>query len=539
MVGREPILGDSHTMRLCGIASIFSPPIHWELLANALHILVTESLGKNRCRSNVGKAGIAFDLAAIGDVEPRAEAVAVNQEVVGAHRKPFDSPLHSLEGGIEYVDAVYLLGTDLSHSPSHSIVDDMLAHPKTLTSGHLLGVVQQRVVVVGRQYYRRRKYRTGKAPSACLVTPRLQTLFLIGYFEHSGTKIILLAHFHTTNPYICGEMRQQQTDILKQPIPTLLFTFVVLLAAKTLRAVRVPHEAESLVGMLSPLGEWIDTSLGYVGGIVVAILSVVVASVIITRIISRYSLSVVKSLVPMVLFVVGVCGVVFPIGSPSLLLAVLMIVHATDLMLMSFKRTERFSEVMRASFWTGLATLMVPDMVYILALLPIQWIIWQRSAREMVAGTIMALLPLLPSSFCYWASGKEPLWLFGEWCKSLSVLHAPNFAGLYGEMGGLGSATLFGALLLLTLLSIAVFVSGFTSMRLRARKGHIYFTTLYFVGLFMLLFGSHPAVALPVMGFASVPLIHTFFVRRKGTTSAVVYVVVVALSLASALTPLF
>lgn len=334
-------------------------------------------------------------------------------------------------------------------------------------------------------------------------------------------------------------MQRQQTDILKQPIPTLLFTFVALLAAETLRAIRVPYGAESLVGALSPLGEWIDSSLRYVGGIVVALLSVVVASVIITRIISRYSLSVVKSLVPMVLFVVGVCGALFPIGSPSILLAVLMIVHATDLMIMSFKRTERFSEVMRASFWTGLAALMVPDMVYLLLLLPLQWLIWQRSPREMVAGVIMALLPLLPASFCYWAGGKEPLWLVGEWWQTISPLHAPNLAELYGEVGGLGSAMLFGALLLLTLLSIAVFVAGFTSMRLRARKGHIYFTTLYLVGLLMLLFGSHPAVALPVMGFASVPLIHTFFVRRKGATSAVVYVAVVALSLASALLPLF
>lgn len=333
-------------------------------------------------------------------------------------------------------------------------------------------------------------------------------------------------------------MQRQQTDILKQPIPTLLFTFVALLAAETLRAIRVPYEAESLVGMLSPLGEWIDISLGYVGGIVVAILSVVVASVIITRIISRYSLSVVKSLVPMVLFVVGVCGVAFSIGSPSILLAVLMIVHATDLMIMSFKRTERFSEVMRASFWTGLAALVVPDMVYLLLLLPLQWLIWQRSPREMVAGVIMALLPLLPASFCYWVGGKEPLWLVGEWCKALSVPHTPDLVGLYHSVGGLGSAMLFGALLLLTLLSIVVFVAGFTSMRLRARKGHIYFTTLYLVGLVMLLYGLHPAVALSVMGFASVPLIHTFFVRRKGVASAIIYMVLVALSLISTLIPL-
>lgn len=333
-------------------------------------------------------------------------------------------------------------------------------------------------------------------------------------------------------------MQQRQTDILKQPIPTLLFTFVALLVAQTLRAIRAPYAAESVEGLLSPLGGWIDTSLGYGWGVAVVLLSVVVASVIITRIISRYSLSVIKSFVPMVLFVIGVCGMVCPISSPAIALSLLMIVHATDLMIMSFKRSERFSEVMRASFWSGLAALIVPDMIYLLVLLPLQWLIWQRSPREMVAGVIMALLPLLPASFCWWMAGEEPLWLLREWSSSITPLHSPDFAELFGSVGGWGCVMLFGALVLLTLSSMVVFMGGISSMRLRARKGHIYFTVLYLVGLFMLLHGSEPVVAIPVMGYASVPLIHTFFVRRKGVASTIIYIAVIALSLTTAILPL-
>lgn len=332
-------------------------------------------------------------------------------------------------------------------------------------------------------------------------------------------------------------MSRQQTDILKQPLPTILFTLVALLVAQTLRATTVAYAAESPAGVLSPLGEWIDALLGE-WGIVAVLLSVLVASVIITRIIARYSLSVVRSFVPMVLFVVGVCGVLFPVGSAALMLALLMMVHATDLMLMSFKRTERFSEVMRASFWSGLATLIVPDMLYLLALLPLQWLIWQRSPREMVAGVIMALLPLLPASFCWWVGGKEPLWLLSEWQAAITTPHTPNLALLYQQCGGLGSALLLGTLLVLTIASVVVFLAGYTSMRLRARKGHIYFATLFLVGLFMLLCGSQPIVALPIMGYASVPLIHTFFVRRKGALSATIYIIVVCLSLLAAALPL-
>jgi hypothetical protein len=37
------------------------------------------------------------------------------------------------------------------------------------------------------------------------------------------------------------------------------------------------------------------------------------------------------------------------------------------------------------------------------------------------------------------------------------------------------------------------------------------------------------------MGFAAVPLVHTFFVRRKGVVSVVIYLLLVGLSVLSAL----
>ena len=330
---------------------------------------------------------------------------------------------------------------------------------------------------------------------------------------------------------------RREIDILKQPIPTLLATFALLLTVQTLRARLAPTPAESIEGILSPLGVWIDTTLGNIGSLVAVILSAIISSVIITRIISCYSLSVVRSIVPMVLFVVSVCGVTFPIGSAAIMAVMLMVVHATDLMIMSFKRSERFSEVMRASFWTGLAALIVPDLVYVLALLPLQWLIWQRSPREMVAGAIMALLPLLPASFAWWVGGKEPLWFAEAWSQSITPLRAPSLGVLYDSVGALLPTILFGVLLLLTLVSILVTLGGFNSMRLRARKGHIYFITLYLVGLFMLLLGSEPAVALPLMGYASVPFIHTFFVRRKGALGVIIYIMVVVIALAAAILP--
>lgn len=332
-------------------------------------------------------------------------------------------------------------------------------------------------------------------------------------------------------------MRRQTFDIHKQPLLVLLLTLVALLVVQTTRAIVAPLGAERVSDILSPLGGWIDGLLAG-SGAVIATLAVVVGAVITTRIITRYTLSPVRSFVPMMLFAVGTIGTLFPVGSPAILLALLMLVHSTDLMIRSFKRSESFSEVMRGSFWVGLATLIVPDVVYVMILLPFQWVIWQRSPREMVAGAIMALLPLLPASFCWWVAGEEPLWLAEEWCATITPLHTPNFGLLVESVGGVWSASLVGLLTLLTLASTVVVISGYNTMRLRARKGHLFFAVLYFVGVFMLLCGSHPAVALPIMGYAMVPLVNTLFVRRQGALSATIYIAMVALALLVALLPL-
>lgn len=332
-------------------------------------------------------------------------------------------------------------------------------------------------------------------------------------------------------------MKARQIDILKQPILTILVTFALLATLQVRRAVLYPHPAEESSDILSPLGVWIDSLFGGAWGVVAVFISLLFAALIITRIIGRYALSVIRSFVPMVLFAICVGGVLLPIGSPALMLTVLMISVATELMIMSFKRTERFSEVTRSAFWLGVATLIVPNLIYVAILLPVQWIIWQRSPREMVAGGIMFLLPLFPISTLWWMGGKEFWWLATEWCSALSTIAPTDFVALYNHLGGLMPTILLGALTLLTLASIIVSFGGFGSMRIRARKGHFYFILLYLVGVAMLLLGIPASVAVAVMGISSVPLIHTFFVRRTGVVSAIIYILLLITTLLTALYP--
>lgn len=332
--------------------------------------------------------------------------------------------------------------------------------------------------------------------------------------------------------------REQKYDILKQPTLTLLVTFAALLVVQTLRAVRFPLPSEELSEALSPVGVLLDGALPGTWGIIVVLLAVLLSSVLITRIIGRYSLSVVRSFVPMALLAMCAYGVLYPIGSPSMALAVVIIIHATDLMLLSFKRTECFSEVMRAAFWVAMAALLIPDLIYVLALLPVQWLIWQRSPREMIAALITLALPMFLTSCLYWFSGESFVWAWKEWSNRLATIHFVAPEELLTALGGPIGASLLGLITLATIGGIVVFMTTHSGMRLRARKGHICFTILFFVGLAMLLCGIPVAIATAVMGVASVPLLHTLFVRRKGLVSVLLYIAMVALTLLAALLPL-
>lgn len=332
--------------------------------------------------------------------------------------------------------------------------------------------------------------------------------------------------------------QQQKYDILKQPTLTLLVTFAALLVMQTMRAIRLPLASEALTESLSPIGVWFDGAMGPTASVVFAVITVVLSSILITRIIGRYSLSVVRSFVPMALLVVCVFGTLYPIESPSMMLAVVLTIHATDLMIMSFKRHERFGEVMKAAFYASLAALLLPDFVYVLALLPIQWFIWQRSVREMIAATITLLTPLLITSCTYWFAGERFGWFAEEWIGHISPITPISFDTLIPKLGGIVGTSLLGLTTLATLASIVVFIGGQGGMRLRARKGHIYFTLLFFVGIAIFLLGTPAAISLPIAGIASVPLLHTLFVRRKGIVSVLLYILLVSLAALSALLPL-
>lgn len=330
-------------------------------------------------------------------------------------------------------------------------------------------------------------------------------------------------------------MREGKIDIIRQPIPTLLATFALLVVMLTIRFATSPHPAELSADYLSPLGEWLNSLMGRGASISFTIFTTIVSGIIITRIISRYSISVIRSFVPMVLYIIGVGGVVYAAANPALQLCWLMLLRSAELHIACFKRYEMFDGVMCAAVYIATAVLLVPELVWLVPLLVVEWFLFRRSAREMVAAIVAMAAPVAICTFAWWFEGHD-LWLFGRgWLDTFDGIEIVNFAELYSSIGGIIPTILLGLYTLVSLLSIATFATNYHSMRLRARKIHTWFTLLWFMGVVMIAVGTPLAVAIPIMNLGAIPLIHTFLVKHAGIFSATCYL---ALTVATLLTTL-
>ena len=75
------------------------------------------------------------------------EAVAVNNDGFRAYLQLVQGSVHGKDGGVKYVDMIYLLRGNNSHRPCHSIALDNLAQLLATLVRQLLGVVEFVVLI--------------------------------------------------------------------------------------------------------------------------------------------------------------------------------------------------------------------------------------------------------------------------------------------------------------------------------------------------------------------------------------------------------
>jgi hypothetical protein len=127
---------------------------------------------------------IALYNALVTDTHIGWKNMAIYQQQLWPHLQGIYGAVHSPEGCPQDVYAVYLGHIGTAHGPCHCLLLYNGPQCGPLCFGELFTVIQQRVVKVMGQYYRRRKYRPGKAPTACLVAPGLYNPRCIAWQQH-------------------------------------------------------------------------------------------------------------------------------------------------------------------------------------------------------------------------------------------------------------------------------------------------------------------------------------------------------------------
>ena len=151
VVWRGAVQAYALAVRLRGIALVLLPVVVGILLCKTVHVFVAKCLGEDaRCGYRLILT-VALHYRCVGQVAVVCEAVAVDDDRLGAHGELVERTVHGEEAGVEDVYAVDLLGRNHAHSPCHGVAHYLVAQRAACLLAKFLRVVEQSVVVVGRQ----------------------------------------------------------------------------------------------------------------------------------------------------------------------------------------------------------------------------------------------------------------------------------------------------------------------------------------------------------------------------------------------------
>lgn len=325
---------------------------------------------------------------------------------------------------------------------------------------------------------------------------------------------------------------KSRAEVIKQPVTVVMATFVVLLCAAVLRAIVAPYACESTALNSSPLAVAVDSVLGgtNVFGIICTVLVTILTAAIITRIITRYSVTVVKTLVPSVLFALLSFSTLFVVRRPSVALLLLAIVRSSELLICSFRRDKSYGYVALSGFWLGTAIMLFPPTMLFVVVTPIILSIYKRTAREALAWFLFVLVPIVIASLGWWFAGFDATYIVAGIIDDAGFSWSGLDTTLLAELN-IATMVSLGAEVLAILAAVITFLSEAQDMRLRVRNINIQFILLLFCATAMLFLGGNPSVVIPIMGLCCVPTLNLFFVGHGGVAGIVIYIILIVASL--------
>ncbi len=319
-----------------------------------------------------------------------------------------------------------------------------------------------------------------------------------------------------------------KTDIVRQPF--LLASASSLVLAGLGAAFNLPSDAVS-GSAAAPLGGFISAfQHSYpVWSAVAVFVAAVCLGYMLMRSSVRYDLYGSRTYVVIVLFPLVACCVT---GGGEWLrnwCAMAALVLAGCNYEAGFKRSYRFGEIFRGSFFLGMVPLIYAPAIPLLLLLPLLLFVFRRPAREVPVALVGLLLPTAMASYVWWACGSDFTYVVD---RIIEAAAAPSGYSVFAGMS-LPELAAMGVVLFIVLASVGVYLFEFRSLKFKARCIHIYYMLQSLLCLSTFALSGADGGSLVLLSISCAIVMPLLFVRAPARFSLVLYVVLLVAAVVS------
>ncbi len=328
-------------------------------------------------------------------------------------------------------------------------------------------------------------------------------------------------------------------NVVKQPKLLAIVTFVAVMALIFVRLIYAPYSMEPAIGADMPLGKLLD---GFLGRQSVAMHSVVLLlmflnGVLTTHLIDKYSISMVRTPLPIVMYILMGYGIFAPFGTVSAGLASILLIISSEQMIAAFKRSYTFNNVFNASFCLGIMPLIYSPSLLLVLILPVALSLYRRTPREWIVAVAGLVLPLLLASAGWYAAGYG----WGFVASSLAEAFVmPTGIGVVVALNEIGvmAYVYVGLALSILFLSMAAVIAGANKMGVRARKIYVHSICLTLLSGATFFLPSGTIVSIGLIAVPAALISTAFFIRFRGWPALAVYLLLLAMAVAMNVIPL-
>ena len=322
----------------------------------------------------------------------------------------------------------------------------------------------------------------------------------------------------------------KKPNIARQPLGLVVATFLVVMILFSARSFLAPYEIELLAGPDMPLGHILDEIIPqgiihYFIGFIMAFIN----AMLLSRIIIRYSISPIRTYIPIVMYSIFAYGIYIPANSLCVPAATTLLLLSSSEIIAAFRRSYQFGAVFKSGFFLGIIPLIFSPATILIIMLPVTLILYRRTLREIITGITGLILPFALCSSIWWLTGTHWSYisdaLFEGLSNGYSLSH--NFP-VEGTAEGMYIILLVGIIIL----SIICTAIRFREMRSRVRKIHIHFLWLLAACTAVcLLFYDN----ISFLSFLAVPaafISSAFLTRYKGWLTLSLYITMILIAVA-------